>query len=154
MPKEELVTAVLRAIADLRAELPPLNFGEVYERTTAHAFACHLARYFPNWNVDCEYDRDGTLFKMLEGIRECEEERKTNRIYPDIIIHHRGGRGRESNLLVIEMKRDAVEDPCDRLKLELMTATDGRYQYQTGLYLNIDNGVFHQTWYENGQRSE
>ena len=34
------------------------------------------------------------------------------------------------------------EDPCDRRKLELLTEPRGHYQYQLGLYINVDGGNF------------
>ena len=80
--------------------------------------------------------------------------RKTDTIVPDIIVHHRGSEGRLHNLLVIELKKDAAEDACDRKKLELLTRPDGHYAYQLGLYINIDGGKFACTWYENGRPFE
>jgi hypothetical protein len=103
------------------------------------------------WNIDCEYDRDGQLEKMLVGIKGCDEEKKTDKILPDIIVHHREGEGRPHNLLVIEIKKAAREDPCDRRKLELLTQKDGHYAYQLGLYLNVDGGKFTCTWFKDGR---
>lgn len=33
--------------------------NEVNERTIAHKFAEYLQKQFPDWNVDCEYNRMG-----------------------------------------------------------------------------------------------
>jgi hypothetical protein len=55
-------------------------------------------------NVDCEYDRDEHLRKRLKGIEQCRGHKATD-IVPDIMVHHRLGRGRENNLLVIELKK-------------------------------------------------
>jgi hypothetical protein len=104
-----------------------------------------------NWNVDCEYDRDGQMKKTLAGIAECDG-RKTDSIFPDIIVHHRRGEGRHHNLLAIELKKDAAEDACDRRKLELLTCPNGPYAYQLGLYINIDGGECACTWFEDGER--
>jgi hypothetical protein len=103
------------------------------------------------WNVDCEYDRDGQLKKTLEGIKGCDGKKETDAILPDIIVHHREEPGRAHNLLVIELKKDAKEDRCDRRKLELLTDPRGHYQYQLGLYVNVDGGKFTCTWYRDGQ---
>jgi hypothetical protein len=94
--------------------------------------AAQMQPLFPGWNIDCEYDRDGLLKKLLDGIRECDG-RSTTIIYPDIIVHHRNGTGRENNLLTIELKQNDQENFCDRTKLELMTRPDGHYRYQLGL---------------------
>lgn len=109
---------------------------------------------FDGWNVDCEYNRQRMISKQLEGIRGCDEQKKTNRIYPDIIVHHRTNNDdpiRGENLLVIELKNDDPEDACDRRKLELLTHQDGYYKYQLGLYINISDNQFTKTWYKNGE---
>lgn len=149
MTDEEVSTAISIAIDALRTEAPILDFASVHERSTAHRLALHMEDFFRGWNIDCEYDRDENLRKTLQGIEQCRE-RRTADIVPDIIVHHRQGRGRENNLLVIELKKDAGEDACDRLKLELMTAPGGPYGYQLGLFINIDGGRFEQRWFREG----
>jgi hypothetical protein len=100
--------------------------------------------------VDCEYDRDDQLTKTLEGIRQCNARKATDSIFPDIIVHRRRHEGRENNLLVIELKKDAAADPCDHKKLALLTRSEGHYKYQLGLYINVDDGKFTCTWYKDG----
>ena len=75
MIDEEIRTNVQYAIKALRAENPPLAFAAVHERSTAHRLAVHLEPLFPNWNIDCEYDRDGQKLKLLIGIQECDPDR-------------------------------------------------------------------------------
>lgn len=131
---------------------PPLNF-QAHERSTAHRLAAHMEPHFrAEWNVDCEYDRDGQLRKTLEGIAHCNARKKTDDILPDIIVHHRSGEGRAHNLLVIELKKNDKADICDQKKLELLTRPGGHYQYQLGLYINIAGGRFTRTWYKDGER--
>jgi len=150
MTLDKIQQAVASAIASVRAENPPLIFEDVHERSTAHRLAVHLDPHFPSWNVDCEYDRYGQLRKELERIRECAEERTTDRILPDIIIHRRGGNGPDNNLLVIEMKRHATEDTCDFQKLCGLTLQRGQFGYRFGLYINVDAGRFDCTWFQGG----
>jgi hypothetical protein len=76
----------------------------------------------------------------------------TDKIVPDIIVHHRGVGGQLNNRLVIELKKDAAEDACDSRKLELLTRADGHYGYQLGLYINIDGGKCTCRWYKDGKR--
>ena len=129
------------------------DFHSVHERSTAHRLAVHMEPFFgPEWNVDCEYDRDGQTRKALEGIAHCKQQKETDAILPDIIVHHRGDRGRDHNLLVIELKKDDTADVCDQRKLELLTCRGGQYGYQFGLYINIEGGKFKPTWYKDGQR--
>jgi hypothetical protein len=152
MTEEQVKAAVAAAIEGLRRETPPLDFQRVHERSTAHRLAVHMEPLFAPWNVDCEYDRDGLAKKYLQGIVQCDRQRETDAILPDIIVHVRREQGRERNLLVVELKKDDPEDACDRMKLELFTAPEGHYGYQFGLYINIDRGNFACTWYCGGRR--
>lgn len=147
MTEKEVRTAVDEAIRLLETEEPRLDFEAVHERSTAHRLAVHLEPQFKGWNVDCEYDRDGTLRKALEGIAGCSRRKSTDDIFPDIIVHHRLGEGGENNLLAIELNKRDAQDACDHQKLMLLTDTLGHYQYQMGLYINIDHG-FSLTWYK------
>jgi hypothetical protein len=153
MTEEQIRAAIHEAIESVRREERPLDFEGAHERSIAHRLALHMEPHFrQEWNIDCEYDLDGQLKKTLEGIKGCDKEKKTNEILPDIIVHHREQAGRAHNLLVVELKKDAKEDPCDRQKLELLTNPDGHYQYQLGLYINVDGGNFDCTWYSDGRR--
>lgn len=151
MNEEEIKSAISQAIEAIISEEPPLSFRKVHERATAHRLAVHMEKLFKGWNIDCEYDRDMSLKKELVGMQGCAG-RKTDEIFPDIIVHRRERSGKEHNLLVIELKKDAKTDPCDDQKLKLFTAPDGHYQYQFGLYINIDKGKFTCTWYEDGEQ--
>ena len=153
MTEDQVRAAIRSAINDLRLEERPLNFELAHERTIAQRLAVHIEPYFHDqWNVDCEYDRDGRLKKRLQGIRNRDSEKKSEVILPDIIVHHREGKHRTHNLLVIELKKHAREDRYDRMKLELLTDPSGHYQYQLGLYINIDGGNFACTWYKDGHQ--
>jgi hypothetical protein len=155
MTEDEIREAVRAAIARLKAERPLLDFERVHERTTAHRIAVHMEPLFEGWNVDCEYDRDGQVRKMLDRVRECDEQRRTDLVLPDIIVHRRRKRGRDHNLLVVEIKKYDAENACDRRKLELFTEPDGAYAYQLGLHINIERdrferGRFTGAWYRDG----
>ena len=132
MTDEQVQNAVTIAIESVKAENPALDFGTVHERSTAHRLAVQLESHFNTWNVDCEYDHDGQLQKSLMGIAQCNSRKATNEILPDIIVHHRRGEGRDHNLLVVELKKYAEEDACDKRKLELLTAPNGHYQSKLG----------------------
>ena len=72
MKDEQVMAAVQAAINSLRRERPQLECEIVHERTTAHRLAVHMEPHFPGWNVDCEYDRDASLKKFLDGIRHLK----------------------------------------------------------------------------------
>lgn len=152
MTDDEIRAAIETALQLLSAEKPALDFAAVHERSTAHRLAVQMEPLFAGWNVDCEYDRDGRVLKELDGVRECDPQRATDHILPDIVVHHRIHHGREHNLLVIEMKKNAVRDQCDWTKLQLLTRPDGRYAYQLGLYINVADGRFVQTWFRDGHQ--
>ena len=123
---------------------------DVNERTISYKIAEYLQTQFPEWHVDCEYNRKENDIKRLSKINECDEQRKSDRIYPDIIVHHRGI---EDNLLVIEIKTNNQDDPCDRKKLELLTKKEGEYGYDWGVYIQF-NGVKSPklVWYRDGEK--
>lgn len=154
MKEEQVRQPLSSAIAAIQKEVRPLEYRRVHERSIAHRLAVHMEPYFcEEWDVDCEYDRDGQIQKTLGSISDCRKT-PTDLILPDIIVHHRNNRGHHHNLLVIEIKKDDERDPCDQEKLKLLTEQKGQYQYQLGLYINIDGGKFSCTWYREGQRQE
>ncbi len=108
--------------------------NEVNERSVSHKLAEYLQMQFPDWNVDCEYNRKGNARKTLEGIRECSEERTTDRVFPDIIIHQRNTK---NNLLVVEIKTKDEDPICDIRKLKLFTS-DRKYKYNFGLFIKFN----------------
>jgi hypothetical protein len=150
MNDDQIQQIIAHAIHCLRNEQPPLDFHIVHERSTAHRLAVYLESQFRGWNIDCEYDRYGQVQKLLDGIRACDQRRRTDRILPDIIVHHRGQNGPEHNILVIEMKKHAAQDRCDFEKLQGMTDQDGTFRYQLGLYVNLNAGQFDCTWFKDG----
>jgi hypothetical protein len=154
MTDSEIIENIEIAIDKLKAEKRPLLPG-VSERSFAHRIAVHMENLFEGWDIDCEYNRRGLLTKELEGIKQCDEQRRTERIYPDIIVHYRTNErevAEEENLLVIEMKHDDPNDICDKKKLELMTDSREKYKYQLGLYINVTRkGDFNKTWYKDGK---
>lgn len=154
MEDREIKEIIDSAISMVRGEKRPLQSGSS-ERAFSHRLAVYLEEPFRGWDVDCEYNRQGIFTKELEGIAECDERRRTDRIYPDIIVHHRTNDNEPiagENLLVIELKNDNAEDVCDRSKLELFTSPNGHYRYQLGLYINVGNHEFNKTWYKNGKQ--
>lgn len=119
-----------------------------HERSVAHKLAEYLQQQFPGWHVDCEYNRHGLDTKALP--RECGSEQR-NRVYPDIIIHHRNT---DNNLLVVEIKPQSNDriDGCDDAKLSAFTNKDGDYRYRLGLFIGFNELKEPQiVWYKNGQ---
>ena len=82
-------------------------------------------KQFPGWDVDCEYNRKGIETKKLKDIEERDDLKKSDIVFPDIIVHQRNT---TNNLLVIELKKNDRKSHCDIKKLELFTR-DNDYAY-------------------------
>lgn len=121
----------------------------VNERSISHKLAEYLQAEFPDWDVDCEYNLKGIEIKKLEGIQECDEHRKTDRVLPDIIVHQRNT---NNNLLVVELKKENLNPDCDKMKLKLFTAPNGDYKYILGLFVQFNGTSYPQlVWFKNGE---
>ena len=110
-----------RATARVVAEDRHLLEVNVSEWCIAARLAMYLREYFWDFDVDVEYNRDGDEVKRLHDVvRDCPRDRDGgHRVLPDVIVHRRGLRG-DSNLLVIEMKKNPGErgTDCDRRRIK------------------------------------
>jgi len=112
------------------------------ERSITHKLAEYIQQFFPEWNVDCEYNRRG------ENRPKAIPSQETS--YPDIIIHHRNTK---HNLLIIEAKsihsrkHDSVQDK-EKIKAYV---EDPDYQYRFGLWILFydDLAQTRLDWFEN-----
>lgn len=88
------------------------------ERSMTHKLAEHLQVELPEWDVDCEYNRDGVDPKRLAGLiveaRTDDDQGRT--VFPDIVVHHRNT---TDNLAVIEAKKSTTATSDDTLKLRI-----------------------------------
>ncbi len=143
--------------------------NDINERSISHKLAEYLGYEFPNYNVDCEYNKmlkDPKIIHAFENLaREMVSSEEANneeigqidrheqetgeiiydyaarnivegrrfvvrRIYPDIIVHHRGS---SENLLVIEIKKSTnvskSQRNWDEMKLKRMTTAPFNYKY-------------------------
>lgn len=115
----------------------------VHERSISHKLAEYLQTQFPDWNVDCEYNRKGHETKKLR--RTCSTDDK---IYPDIIIHQRSTK---ENLLVIEIKSSDLSEECDIEKLKLFTSNT-EFEYTYGIFIRFTGTKKPELhWYAKGQ---
>ena len=88
----------------------------------------HFTTYFKDhmrttsiaqYNVDCEYNRDGDDSKQIDG----------DKVYPDFIVHRRGSN--EDNLLIIEFKTWWNPNKTNDIeKLKNMMNEQYRYKYK------------------------
>ena len=169
MDQEQINSHVISAITKLFENDEVLLRINVSERAITHRLAMYLADEFPEWDVDCEYNRDGhdhqKLVADLNNLKEPDEEPNQSSVYPDIIVHHRAHSFSDNNLLVIEIKKSTNPQNryLDHRKLEIFTTdydnTEMNYHYQHGLLLELktwkdfpDQGQLKAdgTWYCNG----
>ncbi len=106
MTHQQISACLDRALDRLFALDTHLLNVDASERSISHCLAVHLISEFPEYNVDCEYNRDGFDVKRLalperHSINDDDVEAVT--VFPDIIVHERGTNRR--NLLAIEMKK-------------------------------------------------
>ena len=124
--KELLEELIKKSLDDLYQNDEYLIKHRVAERDITSKFA----HYFQNnmretiiadYDVDCEYNRDGYGMKNIDGTL----------VYPDFILHKRGTN--DSNLLIIEFKTWWNSDNREDIeKLKAMMSDLYRYQYQYG----------------------
>jgi len=107
------------------------------ERSLTHQLAIYLSHHFTNYQVDCEYNRDGFSVKRLAlhertGIQDDSVDAVT--VFPDVIVHRRGHN--DHNLLVVELKKASsyISDDYDLLKLNAFKRDLG---YQFACHLRI-----------------
>ncbi|PWH12852.1 MAG: hypothetical protein DDG59_15285 [Anaerolineae bacterium] len=127
---------VIAAIARLYRHDPQLLEADVNERTITHKLAEYFQDEFPEWHVDCEYNRRGDQVKRLRlgDWRTRPDDMEAKTVFPDIIVHRRGT---DYNLVVIEVKKSSGgEETKDLEKLQAFIE-DPAYRYQFGLFLRI-----------------
>jgi hypothetical protein len=88
----EMADKVIEAVERLLARDLYLFVHRVGERAISHRLAIYVEAQFPEWDVDCEYDRDGEARKMIPDGSGNEDD-EGSAVLPDIIVHHRGPGG-------------------------------------------------------------
>ena len=152
MSLEDVKKRVIEAICSLYRYDPELLNVDANERSITHKLAEHLQREFPEWHVDCEYNRVGHDTKRLWGMdvgKPEPDDLEAKTVFPDIIVHHRTT---PENLLVIEVKKaTGRDDTGDIEKLERFTKVR-EYRYEYGLLLKLrHNDTPELVLYRNGE---
>lgn len=111
---------------------------DVSERAITHKLGEHLQSLFEDFDVDCEYNRNGHEPKRVHlpdpGDPEAE---KYVSIYPDVIVHRRGST--LYNRLIVEAKKsiDGRFDGEERDRQKLI-AYSRELQYTVGVFVVFD----------------
>ena len=106
------------------------NFAN--ERSITHKFAEYIQFPFPEWNVDCKYNRRG------EDLPKDLLNQDTS--YPEVIIPLRNTK---CSLLVIEAKSIYSTDHSDEEDKDKIEAyiEDSRYLYRFGLWVCFHDDI-------------
>lgn len=115
------------ALADFSVDHADLLTLGVHEQAITHHLGNAVAKVFPEWSVDCEYNKLGKEEKLLDSYRWrlhgaglAVPDMEPAAVRPDIIVHRR--RERHTNLLVVEVKKasDARDRRYDLVKLQCL----------------------------------
>ena len=129
---------VVAALAALYAHERYLFEHDLGERALTHRLAVYLEQQFPEWNVDCHYDRLGARTMQLpRGTIVSTDDHLDKSIYPDIVVHRREV---PDNLLAIEIRKASNHqaEEHDRQKLRALTDPHLWFAYRIGLMLTLE----------------
>lgn len=130
MNTNSLIDSVQTAIKQLYVKDNDLITKDLCERCLVHRLAFYLQLLFPDFYVDCEFNKsfykDRVDNKVLANIHGN---------YVDIIVHKRSNNYGE-NLLCFEVKKakNKKDRDKDRKNLCILTAPD-RFVYALGFYI-------------------
>lgn len=138
-----IAASVARAVCRLLSEDSALLEAFAHERSLTHRLAIYLECEFPNFHVDCEYNRDGHDPKrvLLPCRRTDSYAIEAVTVFPDIAVHRRNS---DDNHLVIEVKKNTSYPGKDIQKL---TAYKIELRYRHALFLRFSrNGLIEVKW--------
>lgn len=143
MNEHDYVTNALhRAYLELLKNDFTLLLFDVNERSITHRLAIYLEKYFPDYHVDCEYNRNGigsrpkTLNSLAYELKNISpEDTNAKTVYPDIIIHRRGI---PEGYVVIEAKKSNNSTDFDQRKLRAYKTELG-YKYAFSVIFPVIN---------------
>jgi hypothetical protein len=120
MEKQKLKSILNEALQEFITRDMYLLECNAHEQAISSKLACYLYLRIPfieneGWHVDVEYNRNGETPKELPS---------GGYFRPDIIIHRRGknnpNRIEDNNLLVIEIKKNSIDEKYDIYKIKTL----------------------------------
>lgn len=139
MDKNEVKDKIYKAYRKLLSKDSHLFEMDANERSITHKLAEYLQNEFTEWNIDCEYNRNGINSKKLNSFKKKIDSNDTNAVtvYPDIIIHHRGTK---NNLIVIEAKKSSRDKNLDKDEEKLKAyLNDLNYKFAFKIEFPVEN---------------
>jgi hypothetical protein len=128
---------VVAALKEFYAREAFLFEHDLGERTLTHRLALHVERQFPDFEVDCDFDRLGPrTLNMPRGSIVSTDDHLGKSIYPDIVVHQRSV---PNNLIAIEVRKAGNHQPLehDRHKLRALTDPHIWFAYWIGVLLTL-----------------
>jgi hypothetical protein len=113
----------------------------VNERSLTFRLGFYLQQIFSGWDVDCEFNRNCVIGNDPKRVHDWRNgDRSMKNISPDIIIHRRGT---DSNLLVIEAKKEnsAKKDKIDDTAKVEACIEEETLCYRYGLFLDFKSSL-------------
>jgi hypothetical protein len=107
------------------------------ERTLTHRLAVQVERKFPDFEVDCDFDRLGQrTLNLPRGSIVSTDDHLGKSVYPDIAVHQRAV---PNNLLAIEVRKASNHQPVehDRHKLRALTDPHVWFAYWIGVMVTL-----------------
>jgi hypothetical protein len=143
---------VVAALKEFYAREVFLFAQDLGERTLAHRLAVQLEKQFPDFDVDCDFDRLGPrTLQLPHGSIVSTDDHLGKSIYPDIVVHQRSV---PNNLIAIEVRKAGNHQPLehDRQKLRALTDPHIWFAYWIGVLLTLGkNNVTSVEVYASGQ---
>jgi hypothetical protein len=113
---------LVKALGDFYARESHLLERDLGERALTHRLAVAIERQFPDWEVDCDYNRLGErTWKLPKASIVSTDDDLGKSIYPDIVVHRRAV---PENYLAIEVRKAANHQPPDHDRHKLRALTD------------------------------
>ena len=125
---------VVRALERLLRYDAHLLECDANERSITHKLAEHLQRELPEWDVDCEYNRDGHEPKRLHlPVRNdvSSDDTKARTVFPDVIVHRRNS---NENYIAIEAKKANNADGT-AFDIEKLTKFQQELKYKVAAFV-------------------
>jgi hypothetical protein len=128
---------VVAALKELYVREAFLFEHDLGERALTHRLAVSLEREFPDFEVDCEFDRLGPrTLNLPHGSIVSTDDHLGKSIYPDIVVHQRTV---PKNHVAIEVRKASNHQPIehDRHKLRALTDQNIWFAYWIGVLVSL-----------------
>ena len=110
--------------------------NDASEQAISHQLAMKFSLHFPDWDIDCEYNRSMEVVKRLIYAVSPTGEASERNVVPDIIIHRRMT---NDNLLAVEIKKSTNQEHSFK-DLAKLAAFREQLGYQNSLFVRFLTG--------------